>query len=104
MKKCNRCNGIFQDKYVICPNCNIPLLETLEDNPNIKTTPIGTTKEEFQNRINQNKTANPSQLHCPKCGASSENIQIQKRGWGLLTGFIGSGKNQRVCKNCLYKW
>lgn len=47
---------------------------------------------------------NQTQLKCPKCGASSENIQVMKRGWGLLSGFIGSGKNQRVCKICLYKW
>ena len=47
---------------------------------------------------------NQTPLKCPKCGASSENIQIQKRGWNLFAGFIGSGKNQRVCKNCLYKW
>ena len=41
-------------------------------------------------------------LRCPNCG--SQSIELMKRGWKLTTGFLGSGKNQRVCKNCLYKW
>lgn len=42
------------------------------------------------------------QVRCPKCGSTQ--IQIQKRGWSLGTGLIGSGKNERVCMNCLYKF
>ena len=39
---------------------------------------------------------------CPKCGY--DDFEIAKRGFTITTGFIGSGKQQRVCKNCLYKW
>ncbi len=39
---------------------------------------------------------------CPNCG--STNIQIVKRGWKVTTGFIGSGKNERVCVNCMKKF
>jgi Uncharacterized protein conserved in archaea len=39
---------------------------------------------------------------CPRCG--STNIQIVKRGWRITTGFIGSGKNERVCVNCMKKF
>lgn len=41
-------------------------------------------------------------VKCPKCG--SQSVELLKRGFTLTTGFIGSNKNQRVCKNCLYKW
>ena len=50
----------------------------------------------------QNPTQNdsPNEVICPKCGGNQ--IEIVKRGWSLATGFIGSGKNERVCKNCMY--
>ena len=102
MKKCSGCKGIYQDKYVMCPNCNIPLLQMVEDNQNIKTTPIGTTKEEFQHRISNKEKIQPTEVVCPLCG--SKQVQIMKRGWKLTTGFLGAGKNVRVCKNCLHKW
>ena len=45
---------------------------------------------------------NPNVVKCPKCGSTQ--VQLSKRGWTLATGFIGSGKQQRVCMNCMYKF
>ena len=42
------------------------------------------------------------EITCPKCG--SNKIELMKRGWKITSGFIGSGKNERVCMNCLHKW
>lgn len=41
-------------------------------------------------------------VRCPRCGSTQ--IQLQKRGWSIATGLIASGKNERVCLNCLYKF
>jgi len=41
-------------------------------------------------------------VRCPNCGDNQ--IQMQKRGWNLLVGLIGSGNNQRVCMKCLHKF
>lgn len=41
-------------------------------------------------------------VKCPKCG--SKQIQIVKRGWKVTTGFINSGKNERVCVACKHKF
>ncbi|MFT8313173.1 MAG: hypothetical protein ABF633_02835 [Clostridium sp.] len=39
---------------------------------------------------------------CPKC--KSTNIHAEKRGWKLMTGFIGSSKIIITCLNCGHKW
>lgn len=41
-------------------------------------------------------------LKCPKC--NSQNIAIGKRGFSLLTGFIGSSQTMNRCGNCGHKW
>ena len=51
---------------------------------------------------NPDEKPNPDVVKCPKCGSTQ--IAIVKRGWSLATGFIGSGANERVCKNCMYKF
>ena len=45
---------------------------------------------------------NPNVIKCPKCGSTQ--IQLSKRGWTRTTGFIGSGKQLRVCLSCMYKF
>ncbi len=35
---------------------------------------------------------------CPKC--KSTEVHAEKRGWSLLTGFIGSGKIVLTCLDC----
>ena len=66
---------------------------------------------EYQSRISQFRAQAKAdgcydkpkpKLHCPKCG--SEYITTGKRGYSLLTGFIGSGKTVNRCGSCGYKW
>lgn len=37
-------------------------------------------------------------MQCPKC--ASENVHAEKRGWSMVTGFIGSGKIALTCLDC----
>ena len=37
-------------------------------------------------------------IRCPRCG--SKEYTLFNKGYGLLTGFIGSGKIKRVCNYC----
>lgn len=37
-------------------------------------------------------------IRCPRCG--SKEYTLLNKGYGLLTGFIGSGKIKRVCNYC----
>ena len=39
-----------------------------------------------------------SVIRCPRCG--SKEYTLLNKGYGLLTGFIGSGKIKRVCNYC----
>ena len=47
------------------------------------------------------ENANKS-VTCPKCGSTS--IQAVSKGFGLLRGFVGSGKIENYCLNCGNKW
>jgi len=46
-------------------------------------------------------TAEPV-LRCPKCGATQ--VHADRRGWGLMTGFIGSGKIYITCLLCAHRF
>jgi predicted RNA-binding Zn-ribbon protein involved in translation (DUF1610 family) len=39
-----------------------------------------------------------NQVCCPKCGSTQ--IHAEKRGWGLMTGFIGARKVYITCLAC----
>lgn len=39
---------------------------------------------------------------CPKCGSTA--IQPVQKGFGLIRGFIGSGKVENYCMNCGNRW
>lgn len=39
---------------------------------------------------------------CPKC--SSTSIATVNKGYGLISGFFGSGSPRNVCQKCGYKW
>lgn len=41
-------------------------------------------------------------IKCPKCGSTS--ISTGKRGFSLMTGFIGSNKTVNRCGKCSYTW
>ena len=38
------------------------------------------------------------QIKCPKC--QSTQVSAHKKGWSLMTGFIGSGKVKITCLRC----
>ena len=101
MKKCNRCNGVYQDKYVMCPNCNVILFDADKDaKPKPPQYFNASNEPRVETKKNLDNFNNP--VTCPKCG--SQQITVQKRGWTWTTAFIGMNKNKRVCMNCLYKW
>lgn len=41
-------------------------------------------------------------VRCPRCG--STNVDIGKRGFSVVTGFVGSNKTVNRCGKCGYKW
>ncbi|MGN1318807.1 MAG: hypothetical protein ACI4VF_07285 [Lachnospirales bacterium] len=55
---------------------------------------------EIQQTIQENKSKGIA--CCPKCGSTS--IQAVTKGFGLLRGFVGSGKVENYCLNCGNKW
>lgn len=48
----------------------------------------------------QNET--PEEIRCPHCGSTK--YTLMKRGFTFTTGFIGAGKVERRCDNCLKKF
>lgn len=58
-------------------------------------------KKTYKNKNNINQT-NDGKVKCPHC--NSTQIQIVKRGWKVTTGFLGSGKNERVCMACKHRF
>ena len=46
--------------------------------------------------------ADETPVTCPKCGSTQ--IHAEKRGWNLLTGFIGSGQIVLTCLKCGHKF
>jgi DNA-directed RNA polymerase subunit M/transcription elongation factor TFIIS len=43
-----------------------------------------------------------AKVRCPKC--KSEQIHAEKRGWNVLTGFIGSGAVVITCLKCGHRF
>jgi len=56
----------------------------------------------FINSSIQPNTTQSSQPKCPRCGSTV--ITTGRRGYSLLTGFIGSNKTVNRCANCGYSW
>lgn len=115
MKRCPLCSGVYPDEEIYCGSCGIKLVD----------------KEKFyrasHKSINKYKTIMPvyegeirikekiesmdiksihlsqhPQVSCPKCGCTQ--ISANKRGWSLLTGFIGSNQVINTCMNCGHEW
>lgn len=81
-----------------CPKCNtrsqyIPANQI----ENYKKYQAQKAEEERIKAENANKP-----VTCPKCGSTS--IQAVSKGFGLLRGFVGSGKIENYCLNCGHKW
>ena len=53
-----------------------------------------------RSKVVETKTTNIPK--CPKCESTS--ITTAKRGYKLLTGFIGSSKMLNTCQNCGHQW
>jgi Zn finger protein HypA/HybF involved in hydrogenase expression len=96
--QCGNCNNIMNyknnDFHAVSENYCIPNIEIRCDNCNESTKKIIYSKN--------HELGIKNQVHCPKCNSSQ--VTIQKRGWKITSGFLGSSKNERVCMNCLYKW
>ena len=41
-------------------------------------------------------------VRCPRCGSTQ--ITTVQRGYGLITGFLGSNKTVNRCAACGYSW
>lgn len=52
--------------------------------------------------ISERRKSSERQLECPHC--HSKNVMIGKRGFSLLTGFIGANKTVNRCGNCGWRW
>lgn len=65
---------------------------------------VSNEKEESSASSSIDKYMNSKELTviCPRCG--SNQITTVKRGFSLLTGFIGANKTENHCKNCGYHW
>ena len=109
---CDRCGGKIIHTNVTAEE--MFLIERTSKDMNFIMAMIELKKNdiiEYQSRISQFRAQAKAdgcydkpkpKLRCPKCG--SEYITTGKRGYSLLTGFIGSGKTVNRCGSCGYKW
>ena len=109
---CDRCGGKIIHTNVTAEE--MFLIERTSKDMNFIMAMIELKKNdiiEYQSRISQFRAQAKAdgcydkpkpKLYCPKCG--SEYITTGKRGYSLLTGFIGSGKTVNRCGSCGYKW
>ena len=109
---CDRCGGKFIHTNVTAEE--MFLIERTSKDMDYIMAMIELKKNdiiEYQSRISQFRAQAKAdgcydkpkpKLCCPKCG--SEYITTGKRGYSLLTGFIGSGKTVNRCGSCGYKW
>lgn len=85
--RCTNCHNVqivFNKNEITINNRNIPE-QTEQD------------KEKFRNFVKY-YTA----VKCPKCGSTA--ITTGKRGFSLMTGFIGSNKTVNRCASCGFSW
>lgn len=101
--KCSDCNCLEakleeNDQYLAtrCKNCGRQEI-VLEKHTTINHRHNSSNCTTSNNKINNSLTPK-----CPKCGSTS--ITTAKRGYKLLTGFIGSSKMLNTCQNCGHQW
>lgn len=95
-KYCPECNSDFSDEFDICVYCESELNMGINPNPKYFK-PINLKIIETKIKSNNDQI-----VQCPKC--NSTQIQLMKRGWKIITGFIGSSRNERVCMRCKHKF
>ena len=59
-------------------------------------------QENYEKKHQQIRISKDGKVMCPKCGCTE--IQIKNRGFKITTGFLGSGKPERVCVKCLNRF
>ena len=59
-------------------------------------------KAKTQEFVAKNSHDKNGEVMCPYC--KSKQITVQKRGWSMTTGMIGSNKLERVCMSCMKKF
>lgn len=59
-------------------------------------------QEQKENLEKQQQRVQNNQVKCPRCGSTS--IATVNRGYGLISGFFGSGSPRNVCQKCGHKW
>lgn len=55
-----------------------------------------------QLHANRVQASQANAVKCPRCGSTA--VTAGKRGYSLITGFIGSGKTVNRCAKCGHKW
>lgn len=89
-------------------NVQVDIVDDYESvEPNAFVASIQLPTDEENQRIHSGLIENQTSLvqlavSCPRCGSTQ--IQTGKRGYSLMTGFLGASKTVNRCANCGYKW
>ncbi len=113
---CPKCNKITQNEIVldaiICSECytiKFQEMDKMSESEKERLILQEDKKEAVRQQQRQaqlaatiaaNKAANIA--CCPKCGSTS--VATVNKGYGLVRGFLGSGKPMNVCQMCGHKW
>ncbi len=113
---CPRCNENTDNKFmldiIVCSKCFYVKREEMDKMSEKEKADLieqEKKKDELRDQQRQaqieatiaaNKAANIA--CCPKCGSTS--IATINKGYGLVRGFLGSGKPMNVCQMCGHKW
>lgn len=97
--QCEECKSVFPIDKMFLKSNNDNIIELYTS---LKCKCGNKDERKIYDKLSQYQVQPMDKVVCPKCGYGD--FEIVKRGWKLTTGFLGSSKNQRVCKNCMYKW
>lgn len=98
--KCSSKDGILDDgdtniKF-ICRKCGTP--KVIFEKHYVKTD----NRNKVGIIVDKQPTPKSDVIKCPKC--NSTQISTGKRGFSLMTGFIGANKTVNRCARCGYSW
>lgn len=101
--KCDNCSskeGTLNDNdtniTIICKKCNTPKI--VFEKHYVKTD----NRNKVGIIVNKQPAPKSDVIKCPKC--NSTQISTGKRGFSLMTGFIGANKTVNRCARCGYSW
>lgn len=100
--ECDKCGKVlkFDDKYFKSHTEDSCETNTVLQCP-CGNTANGIIKAKTKGQVSHYDRTKSNELHCPHCG--STNIQLMRRKWSLLTGFL-TNKVDRYCVNCKRKF